>query len=43
MTWIDFRVSQFPDDGDRQGPCDVSLLAIQPSDVAASPKMFYLI
>lgn len=43
MTWTDFRVSQFLDDGDRDSPCNVSLLAIQPTDVAASPRMFYLI
>jgi hypothetical protein len=43
MMWTDFRVSHFPDDGDREGPCSVTLLAIQPSDVAASPKMFYLV
>ena len=43
MAWTDFRISQFSDDGDREGPCDVSFLAIQPYDMAASPKMFYLI
>jgi len=43
MTWTDFIVSQFPDDGDRDSPCNISLLTIQPSDVATSPRTFYLI
>jgi hypothetical protein len=43
MTWTDFRVSQFPNDRDRDSPCNVSLLIIQSSDVAARPRMIYLI
>ena len=41
MTQTDFGGSQFPDDEDRNGPQNVGLLAIQPSDVAASPRIFY--
>jgi hypothetical protein len=40
MTWTDFRGSQFPDD-DRDGHRNIDLLAIQPHDVAASPRIFY--
>jgi hypothetical protein len=37
----DFRANQFPDDEDRDGPHNVGLLAIQPPDTAASPRIFY--
>jgi len=33
--------SQFPDDKERDGPQNVSLLAIQPPDAASSLKIFY--
>lgn len=40
MTQTDFGGSQFPDE-DRNGPQNIGLLAIQPPDVAASPRIFY--
>jgi hypothetical protein len=41
MTQTDFGGSQFPDDEDRNGPQNLGLLAIQPSDVASSLRIFY--
>jgi hypothetical protein len=38
-TQTDFGRSQFPDDEDRNGPQNVGLLAIQPPDVAVSPRI----
>lgn len=32
-----------PDDRDRDGPRNVALLAMQPPDAAASPRIFYWI
>jgi hypothetical protein len=37
----EFRVSQFPDKEDRDGSWNVGLLAIQPPDMAANPKICY--
>lgn len=34
--------SQFPDDEDRYGPQNIGLLTIQPSDLASSPRIFFL-
>jgi hypothetical protein len=31
----------FPDDQDRDGPLNVGLLAIQPPDAAAFPRIFF--
>jgi hypothetical protein len=31
----------FSDDKDRDGPFKVGLLAVQPPDMAASPRIFY--
>jgi len=41
MTQTDSVGSQFPGDEDRYGPQNVGLLAIQPPDVAVSPRIFY--
>jgi hypothetical protein len=41
MTQTDFGGSQFPGDEDRNGPQNIGLLAIQPPDMAASPRIFY--
>jgi len=40
MTQTDFGGSQFSDE-DRNGPQNIRSLAIQPPDVAASPRIFY--
>ena len=37
----DFGSSQFPDDEARDDPRNVGLLVIQPTDAAASPRIFY--
>jgi hypothetical protein len=36
-----FGGSQFPDDKNKVGPQNVSLLTIQPPELAASPRIFY--
>jgi hypothetical protein len=41
MSQNDFGGSQFPDDVDRDGPGNAGLLAIQPTDPAASLRIFY--
>jgi len=41
MTQTDFGGSQFPDDEDRYDPQNIGLLAIQPPDVATSPRIFF--
>jgi len=38
-TWADFGGSQFTGDEDRDGPQSVGLFAIQPPDMAASPRI----
>jgi hypothetical protein len=37
----DFGGSRFPDDKDIGGPRSIGLLAIQPPETAASPRIFY--
>jgi hypothetical protein len=41
MTRKELGGSHFPDDEDSDSPRSLSLLAIQPLDAAASPRMFY--
>lgn len=41
MAQTDVRGSQFPDDEDKDGPRNIGLLAIQPPDATASPRIFY--
>jgi len=41
MTRTNFGSSRFPDDEDRDGPQNAGLLAVQPLDGAASPRIFY--
>ena len=41
MTRTDFGSSRFPDDEDGDGPRNSGLLAVQPLDGAASPRIFY--
>jgi hypothetical protein len=36
-----FIYTQFPDDWDREGPQNVSLLAVQPCDVTDRLRIFY--
>jgi len=41
MTRTDFGSSRFSDDEDRVGPQNAVLLAVQPLDGSASPRIFY--
>jgi hypothetical protein len=41
MTQLDFWVSQFHDDKDRDGPQNIGLPTIHPLDVAATLRIFY--
>jgi hypothetical protein len=41
MTRTNFGGSELPDDEDRDGPRNFGLLAIQPPDAAASPRIFH--
>jgi hypothetical protein len=42
MTAMDFWVVEFPDE-DRDGSWNTGLLAIQPPDMAVTPRIFYWI
>ena len=41
MTLADFGGSRFPVDENRDGPQNAGLLAVQPLDGAARPRIFY--
>ena len=43
MTRTHFGGSELPDDEDIDGPRNFGLVAIQPPDAAASPRIFYCI
>jgi hypothetical protein len=41
-TPTDFGVGHFPDHDDKDGPQNVGLLATEPIDTIASPRIFYV-
>jgi hypothetical protein len=42
ITRTDFGGNQIPDERDKDGPGNVGLLTIQPTDAAASPRKIML-